>query len=316
MHSDTFYSIGELARRTGLTVKTIRFYSDKGIVPPTCRSSLGYRQYGPAALARLLLVRTLRELGLDLATVRKVLEREESLPEVAEAYADALDVQIRSLHLRRAVLRAIARRGHTPMEMELMHRIATLSRAEQHRLVADFVDAVFADGEPNPEFATLMRSVMPELPDDPTPDQVGAWVELAELCQSTEFRSAVRRVAEDQAREPSRDTVSALHGRLNQAIRERIEEAATSGVLPASVSAAPLADSLSDLYAYAFESAGGGDLRRWLLARLHLTTDPHVERYWQLLATVNGWPASPTLAPVYTWFITALPEASAVAATS
>jgi hypothetical protein len=38
MDSDTLYSIGELSRRTGLTVKAIRYYSDQGIVPPTDRS--------------------------------------------------------------------------------------------------------------------------------------------------------------------------------------------------------------------------------------------------------------------------------------
>ncbi|MFD0352357.1 MerR family transcriptional regulator [Streptomyces sp. NPDC127110] len=312
MHSDTLLSIGELARRTGLTVKAIRFYSDKGIVPPTGRSPAGYRLYGPDALARLGLVRTLRELGLDLATVRRVLDREASLPEVAGAHADALDVQIRSLRVRQAVLRAVAQRGTTPMEMDLMHRLATLSRAEQHHLVAEFIEAVFADGEPNPEFAGLMRSVMPQLPDDPAPEQVAAWVELAELCRSEEFRSAVRRVAEDQAQEPSPEAAGDLHDGLNRTMRERIEEAAALGLLPASVSAVPLTDALGGLYAHAFRDAGTGDLRRWLVARLHLTADPHVERYWRLLATVNGWPASPTLAPVYTWFTAAMPRATAV----
>ncbi|MEU9714903.1 MerR family transcriptional regulator [Streptomyces sp. NPDC047976] len=308
MHSDTLYSIGELARRTGLTVKAVRFYSDKGIVPPTGRSPAGYRLYGPDALARLALVRTLRELGLGLATVRRVLDREASLPEVAGAHADALDVQIRSLRVRQAVLRAVAQRGTAPMEMDLMHRLATLSRAEQHHLVAEFIEAVFADGEPNPEFAVLMRSVMPELPDDPGPEQVAAWVELAELCRSAEFRSAVRRVAEDQAREPSPEAAVDLHDGLNRTMRARIEEATATGLLPASAAAVPPADLLGGLYAHAFQDAGGGDLRRWLLARLHLTADPHVERYWRLLATVNGWPASPTLAPLHTWFTTAVPR--------
>ncbi|EFL19520.1 MerR family transcriptional regulator [Streptomyces sp. C] len=316
MHHDNLYSIGELARRTGLTVKAIRFYSDKGIVPPAGRSPAGYRLYGPDALARLALVRTLRELGLDLATVRQVLDREASLPEVADAHADALDVQIRSLRVRRAVLRAVAQRGTTPLEMDLMHRLATLSRDEQRHLVAEFVEAVFADGEPNPEFANLMRTVMPEIPDDPTPEQVGAWVELAELCRSTEFRSAVRRVAEDQAQAPAPEAAGDLHDALNRTMRERIEEATATGVLPARGSAVPLADVLGSLYGHAFRCAGDGDLRRWLLARLHLTADPHVERYWQLLATVNGWPSSPTLAPVYSWFTTALRNASAVGATS
>ncbi|MEW2403766.1 MerR family transcriptional regulator [Streptomyces sp. NPDC046862] len=316
MDSDALYSIGELSRRTGLTVKTIRYYSDQGIVPPTDRSPAGYRLYGSEALARLELARTLRDLGLDLATVRKVLDRETSIPEVAEAHADALDVQIQALRLRRAVLRAVARHGPTTMEMDLMHRLATLSQAEQRRLVANFIDDAFRDCDANPEFVTLMRSAMPELPDDPTPDQVESWGELAELCQNEDFRTTVRRIAEDQAQEPSRRDVSGLHDDLNQAMRERIDEAASAGVLPASAKTAPLADSLGGLYGHAFERAGDGDLRRWLLARLQATADPQTERYWQLLATINGWPASPSLAPVYTWFTTALRSASATAATS
>ncbi len=86
MDGDALYSIGDLARRTGLTVKTIRFYSDSGIVPPTDRSPAGYRLYDIDALARLDLVRTLRDLGLDLAAIRQVLDREISLPEVAAAH--------------------------------------------------------------------------------------------------------------------------------------------------------------------------------------------------------------------------------------
>jgi hypothetical protein len=60
-------SIGELSARTGLPVRTIRFYSDSGVVPPAERSAGGYRLYGPDALARLGLVRTLRDLGSGLA---------------------------------------------------------------------------------------------------------------------------------------------------------------------------------------------------------------------------------------------------------
>ncbi|MDN0194585.1 MerR family transcriptional regulator [Streptomyces sp. S.PNR 29] len=316
MDSDTLYSIGELSRRTGLTVKTIRYYSDQGIVPPTDRSPAGYRLYGLDALARLELARTLRDLGLDLATVRKVLDREASIPEVAEAHADALDVQIQTLRLRRAVLRAVARHGPNTMEMDLMHRLATLSQSEQRRLVTDFIDDAFKGFDANPEFVALMRSALPELPDDPTPEQVRAWVELAELCKNPDFRTAVRRIAEEQAKEPSQQDVMGLHDGLNQAMRERIDEAVSAGILPASAKAAPLAESLGGLYGHAFERAGDGDLRRWVVARLQMTVDPHAKRYWQLLATINGWPAPPTLAPVYTWFTTVLRGDSTTAATS
>lgn len=304
MDRDTLYSIGELSRRTGLTVKTIRFYSDKGIVPPTDRSPAGYRLYGLDALARLDLARTLRDLGLDLATVRKVLDREASLSEVAQVHANALDVQIQTLRLRRAVLRAVARRGPTTMEMELMHRLATLCRAERHQLVSDFIDDAFRDLDDNPEFVALMRSLIPKLADDPAPEEVEAWVELAELCQNADLRIALRRTAANQAQEPSQQEVIALQDALNHAMSERFDEAVSAGILPAFAKDAPRAESLGALYGYAFECADD-DLRRWLLARLQTTADPHTKRYWQLVATINGWPASPTLAPVYTWFATA-----------
>ncbi|MFG2875574.1 MerR family transcriptional regulator [Streptomyces sp. NPDC048337] len=306
MHSDTLYSIGELARRTGLTVKTIRFYSDTGIVPPTDRSPAGYRLYDVDALARLELARTLRDLGLGLAAVRKVLGREASVAEVAEAHADALDVQIQTLRLRRSVLRAVARRGPTTMEMDLMHRLARLSEDERHRLVTDFIDDTFSGPHTNPEFVALMRSTLPVLPDDPAPEQVEAWVELAELCQDADFRAAVRRSAEHQADEHSPDESTDLHHELNEAVRELIHEAVSAGILPASAEATPLSDSLAALYAHAFEHPDAGDVRRWLLARLRITSDPHAERYWRLLAAVNGWRVSPRLAPVITWFTTAL----------
>ncbi|MER5871932.1 MerR family transcriptional regulator [Streptomyces sp. NPDC002044] len=303
MRSDTRYHIGELSRRTGLTVKTIRYYSDRGIVPPTDRSPTGYRLYGPDAPTRLELARTLRELGLDLATVRKVLDREASLSEVMQAHADALDVQIRTLRLRRALLRAVAGRGRpTPLEMDLVHRLATLSRTERHRLVADFIDEAFTGCHTNAEFVSLMQSVLPDLPEGPTPEQVDAWVELAGLCQTADFRRAIRQTAGDQAEELSRMDGIALQESLNLALRERINEAVSAGLFPASAADASPADLLTELYAQAFERAEESNLGSWLLARLRMSTDPLVERYWQLLATVNGWPPSSTLAPVHAWF--------------
>lgn len=83
MDGDTLYSIGELARRTGLTVKKIRFSSDRGIVAPAHRTPAGYRRYGPDAVARLALVRTLRELGLGLDVIRHVTDRKRTLSQVA-----------------------------------------------------------------------------------------------------------------------------------------------------------------------------------------------------------------------------------------
>ncbi|MFE2848948.1 MerR family transcriptional regulator [Streptomyces scopuliridis] len=306
MNGDALYAIGDLARRTGLTVKTIRFYSDAGIVPPTDRSPAGYRLYDIDAVTRLDLVRTLRGLGLDLSAIRKVLGREVSVPEVASAHADALDVQIRTLRLRRSVLRAVAKRGPAPEELDLMHRLAKLSDSERQRLVNDFIDDTFGGLDANPEFVAMMRSAMPQLPDDPTPEQVEAWVELGELCQDTDFRAAVRRMAEHQAAERAQGDTTGLHHDLTTAVREQVDEALAAGIHPASDQAAPVVDSLTVLYAETFGRTDDADLRRWLVTRWETGADPRAERYWQLLSAINGRPVLPTLTPVFNWFITAL----------
>lgn len=306
MNGDTLYSIGDLARRTGLTVKTIRFYADSGIVPPTDRSPAGYRLYDIDALARLDLVRTLRDLGLDLAAVRQVLDREASLPEVAAAHADALEVQIRTLRLRRAVLRAVARRGSTPEEMDLMHKLAKLSVDERRRLISSFIDDTFGGLDANPDLVAMLRSAMPELPDDPSPEQVDAWVELAELCQDPDFRASVRRMADYQAAERAQGDTTGLHQELTDAVREQVGQALAAGVGPDSPRATPVVASLMARYALVFDRPDDADLKRWLLTRLETANDPRAERYWQLLAVINGWPVPESLAPAFDWLLQAL----------
>ncbi|MFG2822305.1 MerR family transcriptional regulator [Kitasatospora sp. NPDC048365] len=306
MDGDALLTIGDLARRTGLTVKTIRFYADSGIVPPTDRSPAGYRRYDLAALARLDLVRTLRELGLDLAAIRRVLDREVSVPELAAAHADALDLQIRTLRLRRAVLRAVARRGSTPEETNLMHKLAKLSDAERRRLITEFVDDTFGGLDANAEFVEMLRGAVPELPDDPEPEQVDAWVELAELTRDPGFRAAVRRMAEYQAAERADGDRTGLHHELTEAVRDRVGEALDAGLAPDAPAAAATVADLTARYARTFGRPDDAALRRWLLNRLEVAGDPRAERYWQLLATVNGWPVPPGLTPVFAWFTAAL----------
>lgn len=89
-------TIGRLADRTGLTVRTLRFWSDEGAVPPVARSASGYRLYDAESVARVELVRTLRELGLGLDEVCRVLSGRTTVAEVAHAHVAALDAQIRS----------------------------------------------------------------------------------------------------------------------------------------------------------------------------------------------------------------------------
>jgi DNA-binding transcriptional MerR regulator len=276
------------------------------VVPPTDRSPAGYRQYDLNALTRLDLVRTLRDLDVDLATIRRVLDREIGVAELAAAHADALDTQIRTLRLRRAVLRAVAKRGSTPEELTLMHRLARLSEEERRRIINDFIDETFDGLNANPEFLAMMRAAMPELPDDPRPEQVDAWVELAELVQDADFRASVRRMAEYQAAEIESGVEARVHHELANTVVTKVGEALAAGIDPVSPEAEPVVDELIAAYAAEFGVADTPEYRRKVLERLEVSTDPRAERYWHLLAIINGREARPTVMPVYEWFIKAL----------
>jgi DNA-binding transcriptional MerR regulator len=130
------FTIGQLASRTGVPARTIRFWSDAGLVPPAARSGSGYRLYDGDAAARLDLVRTLRELGFGLDVVQAVLSRTRTVAEVAAAHVAVLDAQVRALRLRRAVLSTVARHGHTIEETLIMHKLAQLSARERQQLSA------------------------------------------------------------------------------------------------------------------------------------------------------------------------------------
>ncbi|GGX55247.1 MerR family transcriptional regulator [Streptomyces noursei] len=300
------YSIGDLARRTGLTVKAIRFYSDCGIVPPTDRSPAGYRLYDIDAVARLDLVRTLRDLGLDLPTIRKVVDREISLPEVAAAHAEALAMQIRLLRQRRAVLTAVARRGSTPEEMDLMHKLAKLSEDERRRLIDDFLDTAFGGLDANPEFAGITRSMTPELPENPEAEQVEAWVELAELSQDPDFRACMRRMAEHYAADRAQGGTARLRSDPAAAVLDQVGPALVAGIAPCSPQADRVIAAVMAQYAHVLGRPDDVDLRRRLSTRLETANDPRRERYLQLLAVINGWSAPESLAPAFDWFIQAL----------
>jgi len=69
----SFLKIGEVASRSGLSVKTIRFYCDEGLIHPKGRSEAGYRLFDNDVFAELTLIRTLKAMEISLQDVMQIL---------------------------------------------------------------------------------------------------------------------------------------------------------------------------------------------------------------------------------------------------
>lgn len=88
------YSIGVVARQTGCTVPTIRYYEEIGLLPPAARTGSGQRHYGEAALRRLVFIRRCRDFGFSIEQVRELVGL------VDEPHRPCLEVrEIAALHL-------------------------------------------------------------------------------------------------------------------------------------------------------------------------------------------------------------------------
>jgi DNA-binding transcriptional MerR regulator len=145
------YSIGKLAELTGIPVKTIRFYSDAGVLPAPERTAAGYRRFTDEHRAHLELVRTLREIGVDLATIRSLGHRE--LRDVLALHLRAVETQISALQRTRAVLRAtLAKDAPADEDLRRLHALGKLGAAEMGALLDEFIDDVAGDVRPRYEW--------------------------------------------------------------------------------------------------------------------------------------------------------------------
>jgi len=101
-----FLSTGEMARRTGTTLRTVRFYEEAGLLQPE-RSYGGHRMFPASELKKLKLVSELRAAGLSLDEIRDLLsikQRESCGAKAAGRMTALLEAQIDVLSERVAVL--------------------------------------------------------------------------------------------------------------------------------------------------------------------------------------------------------------------
>jgi len=179
----------------------------------------------------------------------------------------------------------------------LMHALARLSARERQQIIDEFVDAAFADilDEDAALVADWMRDIPADLPEDPTAEQVNAWIELAELVADESFQRTVRQLVLSGRQ----DNRLEFGLNLRPLVLEHAAAALEKGIPPESPGARATLDRIIPVDLPADETAS---LTDWL----GLVAEPRVERYWQLLQLLQGLPPDPPAVPAFQWLLTAL----------
>ncbi len=91
--SEPCLQIGEVAERTGVTQRTLRFYEERGLLKPPTRMDGGFRLYSEEDVGRVEQIKQLQSLlGLTLAEIKEMVEAEEVREELRATYRPDLEV--------------------------------------------------------------------------------------------------------------------------------------------------------------------------------------------------------------------------------
>ncbi len=98
-----YYTIEQVATRTGFTKRTLRYYEELGLLLPTGRTEGNYRQYTESDISRLEQIKKMRELlGFSLTDIRDILESEDERDQIKAAYKQETDAAAKIAQLERS----------------------------------------------------------------------------------------------------------------------------------------------------------------------------------------------------------------------
>ncbi|GGV16678.1 MerR family transcriptional regulator [Kitasatospora herbaricolor] len=287
------YSIGELAETAGVSVKTVRFYSDSGLLPEAGRSPGGHRRYGAGALERLRTVRRLRALGLALPAVAEILHGEAELAGALARQREETRRQMAELRWREAALAAFELAG--PEGLELLGE--ALDSPPGPDVLAAFWRRILPVRLPPRLMSAIVGSAVPELPADPTPQQALAYARLHALASD---RAAAASIRDLTGPGPGCDAVKMYEG-LGEAYALAGQEL-RAGRPPAAGGAL---DCFVQAHAAAERTTDSAGFRRGLADRTAGRRDLRMERYWSLAAELRA-DGEPDMGSAHTWLAVAL----------
>ena len=164
--------IGELAKQTGLSIRTLHYYDEIGLLCPSDRNEIGHRLYSDRDIIRLQQILSLRQLGFALKEIRECLENPDfSLSQVINLHRDRIREQIALSHTLLERLNGVARELETTSEVaveNLIQVMETITMSEQYFTPEqqEVIEARFRDVEPEwQELITKARLEMSKCTD-------------------------------------------------------------------------------------------------------------------------------------------------------
>ncbi|OCC02109.1 MerR family transcriptional regulator [Labrys sp. WJW] len=302
--SEKTYTIGELSRLSGIAVRRIRFYSDKELLPPAARAESGYRVYSEADRARLDLILALRDAGVKLGDIARLIARRLGLTDVLALRLEAIEAEISAKRHIAAALRATLKLADpTPQDLRRLWTVTALSQNQFRTTIENFYDEVGAGARMDPAWrARMIEASTPDLPDDPSPEQIDAWTELTGILTDKayidEMRASMQQLWHDGF-DP------AAYRQVSDETFAEVREAMAKGIAPNSDTGRVIAETWLQKSAQAMKKEPDQAFLDWQLEQ-YRKHHARSRGYLELMAILRGDPPGQLAASEWGWIVEAL----------
>ena len=289
-------TVGQLAARCRVAVKTVQFYAEEGLLQARGGSTeAGYRLFTEDDVADLRTIRSLRALGFSLEAIRGMLAGSADPRSTAQLQLELVEAQLRALRRQRAAIAAaISSDGDADVRrrLQLAQAAASLGAMEREALIERFMERV-RKGVPLGSDSELRQMVTMDIPDELSEDQLEAWLELSALIDDDSFVGVLH--AQHEPFKPDEPAADASRAAFAQAVGPVIAEAVSAlhdNSDPKSERVRALVVRWVSAFARGLGRRDDEAFRRWLLDYSRRTNDHRIQRFWELVASMKGRPAS------------------------
>lgn len=290
-------TIGDVSKRTGVPVKTIRYYADEGLVPPATLSEAGYRLFSEDDVRRLGIVRNLRALGFSIEAIRTMLDGSRNPQELAAIQLDLVQTQIRALERQRAILRAAQeeREGIDAVRyLDAAFAAASLGAAERAHALDQWLDRTSLRTTGAQAAARIRAMVLDDLPAELSPEQLEAWVHVSALLEDETFLETLRLQQQPFADIQHSDEEQRAFETHAREITMQAFALMQEGATPTDERIQALVDRWTTLFARMLRLENDADFTTWFLAFARRTNDVRIELFWNHVCTLQGRPPVPS----------------------
>lgn len=305
---NTYYSIGEVSKITGATVKTIRYYDEINLLPASHTSPNGYRYYSHEDIWQLELILFLRYLGFKVKDIKGMLHHELPVSTSIQWQIEAVQQQLEHLQRVQDILTHANQQGDPHTQLHYLHDLAEVlnkgQKQREHFIASKMQNAIVEERLPEDWRELFLVTYIGFVPkeEDLTATQLAAWTNIQTLLNDPSFTQEIReklgpfwQAVQDQNLEASpwgsqynqiTDNILALIKAGKKETDPEMQEAVLEYVsLFQNTGSSPLLDRLM-MFLQTAEKMTSARLQEWW--ELVLTLNPSLNPYAQLQSMIKS----------------------------